>query len=64
MSGVETARNAVEEIKRKRKKNEVVQKAEELVQDCEKSELSERSFTHINEAARIYQERGWLEIYS
>ena len=64
MSWIETAKIAVEEIKRKRKKNEVVQEAEELVQDCVKSELSEISFIHINEAARTYQERGWVEIYS
>ena len=64
MSWIETAKIAVEEIKRKRKKNEVVQEAEELVQDCVKSELSETSFIHINEAARTYQERGWVEIYS
>ena len=66
MSWIETARITTKEIKEKREGTLVVQAAEALAQtiDCEKSELSEKSSIHIKEAARLYQERGWLEIYS
>ena len=66
MSWIETARIIIKEIKERREGTLVVQEAEELAQtiDCEKSELSEQSSIQIKEAIRLYQERGWIEIYS
>ena len=66
MSWIETARITTKEIKEKREGTLVVQEAEELAQtiDCEKSELSEKRSIHINEATRLYQKRGWIQIFS
>ena len=66
MSWIETARITTKEIKERREGTLVVQEAEELAQtiDCEKSELSEKKSTHITEATRLYQKRGWIQIFS
>ena len=66
MSWIETARITTKEIKEKREGTLVVQKAEALAQtiDCEKSELSEKRSIHITEATRLYQKRGWIQIFS
>ena len=66
MSGIETARITTKEIKERREGTLVVQEAEELAQtiDCEKSELSEKRSIHITEATRLYQKRGWVQIFS
>ncbi len=66
MSWIETARITTKEIKEKREGTLVVQEAEALAQtiDCEKSELSEKRSIHINEATRLYQKRGWIQIFS
>ena len=66
MSWIETARITTKEIKEKREGTLVVQEAEELAQtiDCEKSELSEKRSIHIEEATRLYQKRGWIQIFS
>jgi len=66
MSWVETARQTVEEIKKKREVTMVVIEAEELVHvtDCERSELSEKRTIHINEATRLFKKRGWIQIFS
>jgi hypothetical protein len=66
MSWVETARLTVEEIKKKREVTMVVIEAKELVHvtDCERSELSEKRSAHINEAIRLFREKGWVKIFS
>ena len=66
MSWIETARITTKEIKEKREGTLVVQEAEALAQtiDCEKSELSEKRSIHIEEATRLYQKRGWIQIFS
>ena len=66
MSWIETARITTKEIKEKREGTLVVQEAEALAQtiDCEKSELSEKRSIHITEATRLYQKRGWIQIFS
>ena len=66
MSWIETARITTKEIKEKREGTLVVQAAEALAQtiDCEKSELSEKRSIHITEATRLYQKRGWVQIFS
>ena len=66
MSWIETARITTKEIKEKREETLVVQEAEALAQtiDCEKSELSEKRSIHITEATRLYQKRGWVQIFS
>ena len=66
MSWIETARIIIKEIKERREGTLVVQEAEELAQtiDCEKSELSEKRSIHITEATRLYQKRGWIQIFS
>ncbi len=66
MSWIETARITTKEIKEKREGTLVVQEAEALAQtiDCEKSELSEKRSIHITEATRLYQKRGWVQIFS
>ena len=66
MSWIETARITTKEIKEKREVTLVVHEAEALAQtiDCEKSELSEKRSIHIEEATRLYQERGWVQIFS
>ena len=66
MSWIETARITTKEIKEKREGTLVVQEAEALAQtiDCEKSELSEKRSIHIEEATRLYQKRGWVQIFS
>ena len=66
MSWIETARITTKEIKEKREGTLVVQEAEALAQtiDCEKSELSEKRSIHITEATRLYQNRGWVQIFS
>ena len=66
MSWIETARITTKEIKEKREVTLVVHEAEALAQtiDCEKSELSEKRSTHITEATRLYQKRGWIQIFS
>ena len=66
MSWIETARITTKEIKEKREGTLVVQAAEALAQtiDCEKSELSEKRSIHITEATRLYQKRGWIQIFS
>ena len=66
MSWIETARITTKEIKEKREGTLVVQEAEELAQtiDCEKSELSEKRSIHIEEATRLYQKQGWIQIFS
>jgi hypothetical protein len=66
MSWIETARITTKEIKEKREVTLVVHEAEALAQtiDCEKSELSEKRSIHITEATRLYQKRGWIQIFS
>ena len=66
MSWIETARITTKEIKEKREGTLVVQEAEALAQtiDCEKSELSEKRSIHIEEATRLYQKQGWIQIFS
>ena len=66
MGWIETARITTKEIKEKREGTLVVQEAEALAQtiDCEKSELSEKRSIHIEEATRLYQKRGWIQIFS
>ena len=66
MSWIETARITTKKIKEKREGTLVVQEAEALAQtiDCEKSELSEKRSIHIEEATRLYQKRGWIQIFS
>jgi hypothetical protein len=66
MGWIETARITTKEIKEKREGTLVVQEAEALAQtiDCEKSELSEKRSIHIEEATRLYQKRGWVQIFS
>ena len=66
MSWIETARITIKEIKERHEGTLVVQEAEELAQtiDCEKSELSEKRSIHITEATRLYQKRGWIQIFS
>ncbi len=66
MSWIETARITTKEIKEKREVTLVVHEAEALAQtiDCEKSELSEKRSIHIEEATRLYQKRGWIQIFS
>ena len=66
MSWIETARITTKEIKEKREGTLVVQEAEALAQtiDCEKSELCEKRSIHITEATRLYQKRGWVQIFS
>ena len=66
MSWIETARIIIKEIKERREGTLVVQEAEALAQtiDCEKSELSEKRSIHITEATRLYQKRGWIQIFS
>ena len=66
MSWIETAKITTKEIKEKREGTLVVQEAEALAQtiDCEKSELSEKRSIHITEATRLYQKRGWIQIFS
>ena len=66
MNWIETARITTKEIKEKREGTLVVQEAEALAQtiDCEKSELSEKRSIHITEATRLYQKRGWIQIFS
>ena len=57
MSWVETARNAVEEIKRNREN-------EDLVEDFVKSAISEKMTGSITEASHIYKKQGWVRIFS
>tara|TARA_Y100000593_G_C4146236_1_gene254744 strand:+ start:123 stop:509 length:387 start_codon:yes stop_codon:yes gene_type:complete len=66
MSWIETARITTKAIKERREETLIVQEAEALAQtiDCEKSELSEKRSVHIKEATRLYQERGWIQIFS
>jgi len=66
MGWIETARITTKEIKEKREGTLVVQEAGALAQtiDCEKSELSEKRSIHIEEATRLYQKRGWIQIFS
>ena len=66
MSWIETARIITKAIKERREETLIVQEAEALAQtiDCEKSELSEKRSVHIKEATRLYQERGWIQIFS
>ena len=66
MGWIETARITTKEIKENREGTLVVQEAEALAQtiDCEKSELSEKRSIHIEEATRLYQKRGWIQIFS
>ncbi len=66
MSWVETARQAVKEIKKKRAEIVCAPKIEDLIQatDCEKSELREKRCLHINEATELFKKRGWVQIYS
>ena len=66
MSWIETARLAVEEIKKRREKIDDVLEGKEFHSfvDCEKSELSEKRAIHIHDAARLYKKRGWVQIYS
>ena len=66
MGWMETARIITKAIKERREETLIVQEAEALAQtiDCEKSELSEKRSVHIKEATRLYQERGWIQIFS
>ena len=57
MSWVETARNAVEEIKRNREN-------EDLVEDFVKSAISEKMTDSTTEASHIYKKQGWIRIFS
>ena len=57
MSWVETARNAVEEIKRNREN-------EDLVEDLIKSALSEKTTGSTTEVSHIYKKQGWIKIFS
>ena len=57
MSWVETARNAVEEIKRNREN-------EDLVEDFVKSAISEKMTDSTTEASHIYKKQGWVRIFS
>ena len=66
MNWIETARITTKEIKEKREVTLVVHEAEALAQtiDCEKSELSEKRSIHIEEATRLYQKQGLVQIFS
>ncbi|MBT6716158.1 MAG: hypothetical protein HOB18_00765, partial [Nitrospina sp.] len=66
MGWIETVRIATEEIKKRRGETTAVQEAEGLAQgiDCERSELCENSSIHLEEAAHLYRDRGWVEMYS
>jgi len=61
MSWVETAKVAVEEIRKKRETTEAVHEAEELIRDCEKSEIRSG---HMDGSTRLYRDRGWVQIFS
>ena len=64
MSWVETAKVAVEEIRKKRETTEAVHEAEELIRDCEKSEIGEIRSGHMDDSTRLYRDRGWVQIFS
>ena len=64
MSWVETAKVAVEEIRKKRETTEAVHEAEELIRDCEKSEIGEIRSGHMDGSTRLYRDRGWVQIFS
>ena len=66
MAHIQMTGYTTKEIKEKREGTLVVQEAEALAQtiDCEKSELSEKRSIHITEATRLYQKRGWTQIFS
>ena len=61
MSWVETAKVAVKEIRKKRETTEAVHEAEELIRDCEKSEIRSG---HMDDSTRLYRDRGWVQIFS
>ena len=64
MSWVETAKVAVKEIRKKRETTEAVHEAEELIRDCEKSEIGEIRSGHMDDSTRLYRDRGWVQIFS